>query len=176
MNTRLPVRYVLSTEREYQGSRAWLAPSDAAPARSPARRGPASTPVAAATSAMNARVACTPMGTVRTSGMPKLFSSHRAAASATSGYSTTVASASGSRRSCATVAPSGAHTCTSIPSCPSSPVTSRTSSRLRNPRLVAPSRFTRGRRPSRAQVSATGARGALPGAGTSGARSARTSW
>ena len=71
---RLPVRYVASTEREYPGRREASASTCGA-----------STPAAAATSRRKSPVAPTPIGTVRTTGWPKVRRSHSHAVSASSG-------------------------------------------------------------------------------------------
>jgi hypothetical protein len=67
-NTRLPVRYVESTDRAYHCMREWDPSRRATPGCSRARTGAGSTPARVATSPMNSRVAPSPIGTMRVKG------------------------------------------------------------------------------------------------------------
>ena len=141
-NTRLPVRYVESTEREYHGRRECDARSSAGASSTPASAADLAQEVARRADAdRHGAHDRLPEGPLRASA-PRV--------PAISGVEHDVeVGARGCGAMSATVAPSGATTCTSTPTSSSSRASSRTSSRQRNPSAVAPSRLQRGRRPAR---------------------------
>ena len=96
------------------------------------------------TSAMNAFVAPTPMGMIVVDFWPNVRRSQLAACPATSGYITTLKSASPRRAMSAGRAPSGAITFTSTPRFASRLRISVRSSRWRNPSVVGPRMLQRG--------------------------------
>ena len=129
MKTRFPVKYVLSTEAEYQGNRE-------SNGRSPRVR-----PIIPRTSSTKSLVADTPIGTVFVKGNPSVRSMWRHAVSPVSGYIRTLKCARPRFVISSGVACIGAHTFTLTPSSFSNLVISTISSRCLKPSAVGPIRL-----------------------------------